>query len=117
MPDRDAALHANSNAGLLDFFWSRFFVSGDPKYIQPIISFLHVFVAKLMQRPDGKVDIAPFLMGHAANWSLRANAGRHRRVLEICRSALPTYEKPVVTSSRRSWCQISGPGGGSGSHE
>ena len=42
MPDRDAALHANSNAGLLDFFWSRFFVSGDPKYIQPIISFFRV---------------------------------------------------------------------------
>jgi hypothetical protein len=110
MPDRDAALHANSNAGLLDFFWSSFFASGDPKYVQTIISFLRVFVAKRPKRPDGMIDAAPWLMGIAADWSLRANARRHRRVVEICRSELPAYEKPVrdileeiVVSNKRQW--------------
>jgi hypothetical protein len=110
MPDRDAAIHANGQCGLIDFFWSRFFASGDSRHVQTIISFLRVVVAKQPENPSGLVNAAPLLMGAAADWSLHANARRHRRVLEICRSELPAYEKPVrdilaaiVASNNRPW--------------
>jgi hypothetical protein len=96
MPDRDATLQPFGQNGLIDFSWSRFFASGDSEYIQTIISFLRVFVAtNPHERREGKINLAPWLMGQAAHWSLEANARRHRRVVELCRSELPAYEKPV----------------------
>jgi hypothetical protein len=56
------------------------------------------------------IDVAPLLIGTAAHWSLKANARRHRRALEICCTPLTAYEKPVrdilketLASDKRPW--------------
>jgi len=71
----------------LDFYWGRFFVTGDAHDVEKIIAVLYLAEVK-PELPGGKIDGMPLMIGMAARWSLQSNAMQHPRVLEVCKSAL-----------------------------
>lgn len=73
--------------GIIDMLWGRFFATGEPENVRRIISVLYLQNLK-PRTPDGKINAGPFLIGGAADWSLRANAIQHEKVLEICKQEL-----------------------------
>jgi tetratricopeptide (TPR) repeat protein len=66
----------------LDLLWGAFFATGRPEYVAKIIGCLP------WSLQDPKVDKLKVAIGRAAEWSLRTNAGRDPRVLEICKTEL-----------------------------
>jgi hypothetical protein len=82
-PDRDGI--PISHPRVLDFCWTRFFVSGDAKPVRRIIGCLPLLYAT-PEFPGGEMDAGPMLIGWSAQWSLEANARQHSKVLEICQA-------------------------------
>lgn len=76
-----------SSPAVLDMLWSTFFVSGDERCVQRVISVLP------LSKPKG--DLEKFLIGEAARWSLVSNALQHERVLKICRKEAASQPKEV----------------------
>jgi hypothetical protein len=68
-----SALPINSPA-VLDMLWGAFLASGDPIYVQRVITVL----------PDSEIPGWHGVIGLAAEWSLTGNAIQHPRVLQIC---------------------------------
>lgn len=76
-----------SSPAVLDMLWGTFYVSGDERCVQRVISALP------LSKPKG--DLEKFLIGEAARWSLVSNAAGHERVLKICRKEAKGQSKEV----------------------
>src|SRR5438874_9909990 len=63
----------------LDILWAQFFATGDPRYVERIISVLPYAAPG---EHSGRLVI-----GLAARWSLTSNATQQARVMEICSKA------------------------------
>lgn len=87
---------------VLDMLWTSFFVSGDEKYIERIMS-------ALPGSRQGHSDPGKLITAGAAQWSLASNAYQHKRVMEICLNArrkhpelLPQLDKIIAQAKSRS---------------
>jgi hypothetical protein len=85
-PSRDA-IPPSSHPGALDFYWGRFFATGDAELVRKIIACLPLSRMR-PQLPGGMVDSGPMLIGNAASWSLGVNGRHHRKVREICQAEM-----------------------------
>jgi hypothetical protein len=85
-PSRDA-IPPSSHPGALDFYWGRFFATGDDELVRRIIACLSLS-RETPTVPGGMVDIGPRLIVDAASWSLGVNARHHRKVREICQAEM-----------------------------
>lgn len=74
------------NALHLDHLWSMFFATGSPEPVLKVISALALV---------GNADINRHLTGQYAQWSLKANAKMHQKVLEIIESTLKMIKEPL----------------------
>ena len=72
----------------LDQHWAYFFASGREEALAPIIASL----GDILQ----ETDLQGLMTGHAAKWSLTFIAGRHPRVMEICRRAAAAEAGPTA---------------------
>lgn len=70
------------SADVLDMLWASFFITGDERYVERIVSAL---------RGQGQYDANKTLTAGAATWSLTANAHQHKRVMKICQASLQKY--------------------------
>ena len=70
-----------ASAIVLDMQWAAFFATGDERFIVRVVEALG-----LVASPEGS---PAFAVGTSALWSLRSNAKRHPKVLEVCREVLP----------------------------
>ncbi len=68
---------------VLDMLWISFFITGDEKYVERIMSALTLW------SPD-QHDANKLITAGAAQWSLTSNARQHKRVMTICQSARKT---------------------------
>ncbi len=79
------------SADVLDMLWGSFFITGDEKYVDRIIS-------ALPGLRKGEHDPNKMMAAGAAQWSLTANAHQHQRVMKICMAARQKHPecKPEV---------------------
>jgi hypothetical protein len=75
-----------TDAGVLDFLWEEFFVTGSKEPVKRIISVLPLW-------RTGK-DIKQRVIAGAARWSLGSNCRQHDKVLEICKQELEKSNWP-----------------------
>jgi DNA-binding transcriptional MerR regulator len=65
--------------GMNDWYWSGFFASGNPAYIQRLIDQLRYV--------DERQNLVLYMTGGSAEWSLASNARQHSRVRNILQEA------------------------------
>jgi tetratricopeptide (TPR) repeat protein len=76
----------------LDLLWGAFYATGVRDYVAKIIDCLP------WSLQSGKAEKLKVAIGRAAEWSLRTNAGRDPRVLEICKSELARRDGETRTA-------------------
>jgi hypothetical protein len=85
----------------LDMLWMSFFASGDERYVIELVGVVDIPDHEELEKlDDGKVDGAPLLIHGAANWSVRANAFQHDRVLRICEAQEPKQPERIAKELR-----------------
>jgi hypothetical protein len=75
----------------LDLLWGAFYATGRQEFVAKIIDCLP------WSLQAGKAEKLKVNIGRAAEWSLRTNAGRDPRVLEICKTELARREGETRT--------------------
>jgi hypothetical protein len=93
-------LELDPDPGVLDLWWATFFATGDEQYIRQIIPLIVAESRVSSTQADLSVTKA------SANWSLRANAFQHGRVLEICRSEVGKHPETVDAELRAIISQV-----------
>jgi AcrR family transcriptional regulator len=73
----------------LDYMWGLFFATGDSKAVLPIVSLLGA-----AQDPNGE-SMAPTTAA-AAEWSIRANAKRHKVIRDFCAAQIPLQPSVIA---------------------
>jgi hypothetical protein len=87
VPSRDPLALPPQDTGALEIFWGSFFATGDPRYVERVIS---VLALAGVEHDAGKIRI-----GASAEASLLTNARQHPKVLEICKAQLPKQPRAV----------------------
>ena len=78
-----------NDPGQLDMLWGAFTASGDPQYVQRIISVLPLL--------DQRDDAMKFTIAASAKWSLKSNSLKHPLVLQTCKSELVNASQALAT--------------------
>ncbi len=77
---------------LNDSYWGAFFASGNPAYLRKLVDQLRYF--------DERDDLALFMAGASAKWSLASNAESHvivRSTLETAKRNADTRTQELIT--------------------
>ena len=88
-PPRVTELEPEQGSWVMDMLWGFFMATGSE---EPVARIIGVLKSRTIQRDKPRLTT-----GDLARWSLTSNAIQHERVLEICKSQLPT-QKPEIAA-------------------